>query len=892
MADSQNCREASKFPRFRVFKIESQLRWGILVEKRSSPVGTWENGYFYLTGDTGLHPTEEILVRCGSRNCHPLEDTYSRGEILRTLAFYCEEVEKTGAETARPKVQFPDISRGLCIALSDLKNRFGLVVPQRPSDNEEKDRTATCKKLGRQKPSSGCPFYSFIGNREHFKTRILHEDTEGYLSSRSDAFGVLAPEEVLPDSSLDLLRPISEVLLPGPNEKAEWFRSRGPSHIDFEAGRAYERVILLEQLESYLNSGEPNHRFHALFGVQGSGKTFLALHLAYKLHTHYGQPVYYFSYRPFDSRALVREICAKRGVHILDDIHLAPGQFDEVYCRLRDMGRNRCVLLVGRLPDGGSHNKYRIYDLPRTVITGEDAAPGIIEAFFNSRHNGSSSLHLRFQQGIYRHKVSDLVMLGAALRGCCAMAGEGTLKQWMAHGARTDLNAIAYLNRLPNPLPDLPKIVVALAALYRFEVLTAQRYLTKTLKIDPVMLDFLVKSREIRRIQQGDHVYYGLYHASRAEAYWAAGEEYKDAIGLPHDDEGFVYDYAISGAPNGLRAIQTLNFRRSDDMINRLRAESYFCNVLKQETSFDVIGSWIESTQSLLTDELEVIAHKLDECSNLSLSKYILGRFRGKHRSLAPYLWQRINKSQLADRIKQEEDHQNVASSLWAIARVVDDVGPEFLLALNPTAIVERVKRVSDLTVAGWCLGGVLLLDKKGRRVLLEEICSTEYLESLRCAKLCSLSAFLEYVSQGDADCGKVLLCRVGVQVLVEKVVDPFANVCEIVACIQWLSWFRPILAEYVIRRLDPSATALKWMALDSAGVYAWLSNARRCSPDLARIVCNNCPADRLVQKILEDSFDARFILRELILTNGRLNKQVVDALKAEGCYTMFFGSE
>ncbi|MCK4793674.1 MAG: AAA family ATPase, partial [Desulfobacteraceae bacterium] len=129
-------------------------------------------------------------------------------------------------------------------------------------------------------------------------------------------------------------------------QKAQWFRRTGPLAIDFKKRTFYPRKDRFSQLKSLVTSKSVS----LLEGVAASGKTVLVLNLAYELCRIDKAPVYYFDCdkeRDFDKSRLLSDIKSVKGVIIIENVHLAPQKFQQIYSDFK-YDKKRKILFTGR----------------------------------------------------------------------------------------------------------------------------------------------------------------------------------------------------------------------------------------------------------------------------------------------------------------------------------------------------------------------------------------------------------------------------------------------------------------------------------------------------------------------------------------------------------------
>lgn len=394
------------------------------------------------------------------------------------------------------------------------------------------------------------------------------------------------------------------------NEEAEeWFRKRGPITVDFQKNRVYRNKQYLESHRKLIL----DHHFVMLEGIAATGKSVLVRTLGYDFLQD-GMPVHYFKCGEMDFRAteLAEEINNASGVVIVEDIHLAPREANAVYGRLRQ-DRFRHVVFTARssfreaLPQD-----VELIHAPTKKLESFLYADELI-SFFLRRHELQCSDEHR--SALKRISEKSLWLLAYALKGYDRVKGAGDPQEWIGEEVKKDLNDLRKINT------EYPKILVALSPLYMNEVLTAKEFLIASngfLRFAEQHLQQLEIRGEITRVDMHGHTFYGLPHSALASLYWKWGSTYRNDMHLP-DYEEFIYKYAASDTPNGLKAMMRTERGVCDRLMARFHAALDIVGIVARERCMTSISDWLwwYRTAPLPSALLATLAEKIAVTPNV-----------------------------------------------------------------------------------------------------------------------------------------------------------------------------------------------------------------------------------------------------------------------------------
>jgi len=578
---------------------------------------------------------------------------------------------------------------------------------------------------------------------------------QGYLDGISTTRLLLRQRALQGDiGRFRYLRPIEEVLEIGVVREPKWFRKKGPVAVDFDDDRVYRREERLRELRAMVM----NNAVSILEGVAATGKTVLALTFAYDLYKADEGPIYYFDCdkkRDFDESILVNEIRSTKGIFILENAHLAPEKSQSIFSTCKhDDGKN--ILFTCR-PTFKEYQYSRGEDL--TQITGLTLKPfedvdKLIRKF--SEHDCTPEIPAELQEQIKDVCADSLWLVSYALEGCAKTSGAGDASTWMEAGLKDDLND------LKNVKSAFPEVLVALAPLYRNEVLTAEDYLTNKLGFDYDLLNELVQRGEITSQTTADGVvFYGLPHSGLANAYWEHGQVYKKRRGLPKY-EVFVYEYAASNSGNALEAVLKAGEGARDYALERLcgakmipqiiRCEiepsvitlflEEYCSEMQRGEFLEVLTSRVENSQDMINAgwwvqciyeaghqrqfwkiiDQDRLADRLSSCIDIGHTADFIGILRKIDNKAARRLWSKMDLNKYAARITEWPRAWEWLECIRSTFYRDGKAGLKLWRLLDKDILAENLSRDSDVSSAMQSLSRIHLLNPDVSRELCERL--------------------------------------------------------------------------------------------------------------------------------------------------------------------------
>ncbi|NQT59765.1 MAG: hypothetical protein HQ557_12350, partial [Bacteroidetes bacterium] len=459
----------------------------------------------------------------------------------------------------------------------------------------------------------------------------LHIYTDNVLQSpygsqtvigKARDFSFRDPHNPLPEKNLIYLQDVEKLLKVKDSPTAKWFRPDGPLFSDFEDKRIYRRSIL-----DALKNAVLKKPVYLLKGDVATGKSVIVRYLMYELLSDDHKITYYFDVsgaRDFKRDRLLREILSISGIIIIENVHLEVQKISRILSSITH-DENRHILLTARtsIDDFRSLFHEEIYRVESETLPVFEEADKIIDCFLSHCDTPSAVCDRRAE--IFEISKNNFWLLSFALLGCADYKGKGKPESWISSRVNKYLMSLKELKE-DKYYRQYPKIVLALCPLYKNEVLTEQKFLVNELHLNEDAIEDLARRGEIKYQKDSDgNVFYGLSHSSLADAYWNHGKEYRKDF---PEYEDFLYNYAVSGAHNGLRAI-VYTSNRNIRIIERLLSEGKIRQVIKEEKSLGAIYTcfsiWPLShrhksfmSDDLLHDLVERISYNINSSKDAS----------------------------------------------------------------------------------------------------------------------------------------------------------------------------------------------------------------------------------------------------------------------------------
>jgi hypothetical protein len=617
----------------RVFVIRDGECSGLLIARKRETEVLPTYAYFWHTGPGGLSPTKEIKRYIGEC-CHRIE--------------WSEKYKDESKIFARLR----DQER----IFLELKMYAEAEAASEEKRNDKRPIQFEYKKS--EKGYAGV-LWRFFNRTSHLRDFLVDQDiftacvlespyNEDILVGKAEEFGWKDPHNPFPEKELSCLRPIDIVLDVKNEDNPEEFRRKGPVFADFKDGWIYTRTDGLAELENLVLE----NNFSLLEGDSATGKTILALNLAYNWYVAGKRNVYYFDvakYRYFDQGKLVRDIRAINGIIIIENIHLELEKVQWIYSEFKS-DSERHFLFVTRPSYRDSKQSFSddLTKIKKLVLKPFDEVGAIIEHFAN-RHD-KSVYTFQIREEIVKISLNSYWLLSYALKGCNDMKGRGNPKDWIRNGVKIDLR------NLERKCTKYPEILVTLALLYQDETLTSENFLIKTMNFESSVINCICEIGEVTRQETQDgEIYYGLPHTGLARAYLEHGQLYKRRLNLKNQQD-FLYDYAKSGASNALKAIEASELDILNDVSRRLDESHELAKVIENAESIEDIQSWLfvlDFDTPLSDYVLRALAQKINKSDSLRVLPSFLGKVFLLKEESGRRLWDLLDVESIRRRIAE-----------------------------------------------------------------------------------------------------------------------------------------------------------------------------------------------------------------------------------------------
>jgi len=650
-----------KQPIFWLHIIRDGQSSGVLVKCQRSPDESAETKYFWLPSHYGLAPTQEVTNVCSE--CHEIPDLTCNRLFIELLVGSAEAFNRSG----HLNLDFSDVLK--------------------------KAREDVRRIIDRFFERGDAVLREFLVSASVFKKHILQfvRGKEEILI-KAHELKLLNPHDVVAIGT-GYLKHIMHVLKPDVDQ-SRWFRPEGPLAVDFDQGCVYQNKRSYSKLNRMVMSSPVS----LLEGEPATGKTVLVRRLGYELTRKENIAVYWFDgdlERGFDRKQLINEINGVRGVIILENVHLEAREYQRVLHAINN-DPNRHVLFTANPSYRETQNNRDVLlsDLNHVRLEAFEDVDEIVNQYALGHTNVPWSPDIR--EVAKTISKNNYWILSYALEGYVRAKGTGEPETWPKKGVETDLRELCRNNQ------QLPEVAVALAALYRRAVPMEEAFLIKKLGFDLDVISQLVCRNQVTRQYRDEHVFYGLLHSSVAELYWKYGEIYRRRRDLPEYEE-LVYNYVVSGSPNGLRAVLALRCETRDMLLDRLRNEGEMPRIIGNETSMSSIGFWIAvcSSRNLMEDSIiGVLAHKISTNDDIIGAGDCLLFTGMQYTNEGQKLCRLLDIEKIAHRISQSDNFKGVAEFMGFLGDVNGDALSELCELLNLQKLVDKLVTAEDVAYA------------------------------------------------------------------------------------------------------------------------------------------------------------------------------------------------
>ncbi|MFC1675803.1 hypothetical protein ACFL3G_01920 [Planctomycetota bacterium] len=697
-----------KWPKFKIYAVIDGNSSGLFAKRQMSKHAHWEEAYFYLTG--GLEPTEEIKNACKGNWSLLDRGDYNEDRLLRELVEYAKAADKASDMKMSCEVtEKHHAEKGY----QETVNRYF----ENPKGDAEK-----------------LPFKKFFIDAPVFKMSVLknvrgqHEKVQGM----AEEFGVLSPHNIVVRDNFKYLRPIEDVLRIKGNEKSKWFRKTGPLAVDFDTDKVYCRRELLDKLKSMILSNS----LSILEGVAAVGKTVLIRQLAYELFQENELEVYYFDCdlnRGFDQAELTNEINTLCGVFILENIHLEIRKIQRLLEQIKEDSKKHVLFTTRPSFREFQYTKDNsLNNLDFIRLKPFCQADEIIDHFMSVHPSGF--LPSEVVQSIKDIAKGSFWLMAYALEGYIKKCDTDEPRAWLVEGIKEDMEDLEKLNH------GFPEVLVALSPLYQIEILTEEGFLTNTLGFDLNLLNELVRRGEItRQVNLDQYVLYGLPHSALAKVYWEHGKKYRRRRKLQKPID-FIYEYAVSGVPNGLEAIVFKNEDVRNQLYMRVNAAGKMTEVIENELSMKAVNFWIKDCGSCSINNqlLVILTNKISTHDDIRNAGYCFRDLYKVNPKAGQKLFDHIDLKKLASRFSKSTHVMETSSFIDCFNTSDHNMAIEFCNLLD---IKKLANVLPEVKVFGCICAPISIL------FMVNDSMGWEFWNLLDWKKLISKSKQMKYIA-------------------------------------------------------------------------------------------------------------------------------------------------
>jgi hypothetical protein len=310
-----------------------------------------------------------------------------------------------------------------------------------------------------------------------------------------------------------LVVPFAEKVLDKNQKEPSFFRPSFPKYIDFEQGFVMERPEA-----EVISSKFKRHRFVHVEGLPSSGKSVIALTIAYR-EIKARHLIIYFSRPSLISdhflnnllSSLQDEFDKKNALIIVDDVHLDVATASRLFAPIYGKYEDTRLLFISR-PLTPQHNEeladaqYSFTTYMDKIEISADHALTYLPEFYSRKKFGKDISPL--DKSLFVNECgNDVLLLGRYLTewNGISPANIESIRSKVFKKVFEDLESMRQTS------PDAVKVLLIVGMFYRFEVPIEEQFLKK-LELD---ISNLVRSGELRK----ENGFVSLYHSSLAKLY-------------------------------------------------------------------------------------------------------------------------------------------------------------------------------------------------------------------------------------------------------------------------------------------------------------------------------------------------------------------------------------
>ena len=661
-----------------VYVVQERNEYGLLLQRRLSASSHPESAYFWLF-DGGLSPRREVLEICDT-NFYPLEATAHAQRIFSVLKKFAEHHKGRAEQENKNTAPFQEI----CDVNGDIY-----------SDS--------LYKLLKKDPNA---LKDFVG-RDEFEAGILDRPWNENEFERKAQFIDIIQLIDLPVIPPYFTRAKDLLQIKQKNVKPEWFRPGGIVAADIKEEKvSYDKAFLAE-----IRQFVTGNFFSQLIGDPATGKSTIIRLLAYDLINTGTEDVYYFSFAKtgqYDVYQLIEVLEKWSGIFLLDDIHLATPEVGMI-CSELEKAEDKHILFVKTnvsqvIQCSEPVERAILEGIPtKEVVPSFETAQDIVAKFISSPEH--KKLFMAKDLGAIPLVFGkDLWHLSYALKGWRDSKGKGILTEWVQHGVKQELEDLRNCEgeRKNEKFPD---VMVALAGLYQFEVLTDKDFLVNHLGIDARDLAALTIRGQIVETEKEGVLFYGLHHTSVAAMFWEHGKNYRKRKALLCGSELF-YHYFQSGATNAVEALRSSRrsvIGRADigRVIDKVQEHGQLLRFFRNAQSLDTIIYFINHHgRRIRVDNnlLEFIGSRISEDSDFDTVNHCLRKIWDWDENARKNLWKYLDPAKLMRLFYSSKGiYLKISFLIWIIKEEIHTIWKVKNIDDLFGALVEECNRCNDL---------------------------------------------------------------------------------------------------------------------------------------------------------------------------------------------------
>jgi len=682
---------------FGVYLVVDQERHGLLLRRTRKSTGETEHAYFFTFSGEALWPTDEIRNLCGD-SVYRFDPNADEARVVRLLSECARYASKGGDPRSIPIGAIPRARTG--DFAHDVSRLFA---------------------VSRSRSNRHSPLRRFLIDWEVFTAMVISKTSLDSLEVMAQEIECIKVRDLPAASRLTYLRSIESVLRLGTTVDPEWFRRSGPLGVDIEKQCIYfpsQRTLDLRKMLT-------EHHVVMLMGPRASGKTVTARCLAYSMRTE--MPVHWFDCDEspsFNWERLLDELCSVSGVSIIENVHVAADNVQNIVRRLPQPSGNQVLLTSRRSPLLQQRDQYNdLLSVPQMRLVAFEDATTIAGVFL--RNMGGMSVNTDEPQlrQLIRECACDYWLLSYGLKGRLIFGEHATAVDCMGAGVVADLQWLEGKN------PHFPEVLISLAPLSILDAATDQNYLMHVLGFSKDTILALLARGEILRIDaSGAPPSYKLPHASQGRAYWTYGVEYRNQCALP-DYKEFVREYVMSALWNSAEVLARCEEDLRAEIIRDAVRDGVLPDIARNAsplwTFAPILGEVAGREPGAVFAVLDSVVSSLDRCGNAEDLRCYLAALECKGSEFKRVFLRRLGAKTVARLLAVPAEGMSWWSAVRKVASVDRGLARRAIREVGWCRIVRAFEELSDIGIVAaadvmagvdpWTMGAVLGMVNQSR---------------------------------------------------------------------------------------------------------------------------------------------------------------------------------